>query len=180
MAQNLMRPNVLFRLATVNDLPDIQRIIDEARVLLARDGIPQWQGPYPDLDTIREDIDREWSYVLDIDGHAVATSTLGQEPDPNYAELLSGQWAPGSDTPYAAIHRTAITSGYRGHHLSRNLFCGLIDEAWRLGYRQLRIDTHQLNARMRHIIDEHGFRYAGVVFVRGNRNDQRNVYQKFL
>ena len=48
------------------------------------------------------------------------------------------------------------------------------------GFAEVRVDTHEDNARMRHVIEGCGFAYAGRVFIDGDRAQPRRAYQLFL
>ncbi|MCI1902194.1 MAG: hypothetical protein LKI93_05650, partial [Bifidobacteriaceae bacterium] len=85
-------PHPLLRRATLDDLSAMMSIINSAKSLLKADGIPQWQNGSPNEAIIGDDIARGWAYVLDLDGEIVASSTLWQEDDPNYAKIYDGSW----------------------------------------------------------------------------------------
>lgn len=172
--------SVMIRPATATDAPTIMAIIQQAKQLLAADGIPQWQGAYPTQADIDRDIDRGYTYLLLADHEPVGTATLFQEPDPNYATIYNGEWQPQSSDHYATIHRIAIAPGHSGSHLGDLFFSNLTSEAYRLGFRELRIDTHANNARMQHVLLKAGFTYSGIVRMDDDPNDLRNVYQLFL
>lgn len=186
------------RVATEADLPAILGIVTAARALMAADGTPQWQNGKPDDATFAEDVRRGWSRVLvDEAGAVLATAALTDEPDPNYATLLAGAWLPapgaspralrhgpatpdGPAAPYLTVHRLAVAPAARGRGASRALWAALLDEARARGAREVRVDTHRANRRMRRLVEGLGFACAGVVCIDGDRSDQRLVYQLFL
>ena len=55
---------VYIRLAKKEDLDQIMIIIDEAKKLLKKDGIPQWQSGSPNREMLAEDIAKERAYCL--------------------------------------------------------------------------------------------------------------------
>jgi RimJ/RimL family protein N-acetyltransferase len=171
--------SVVLRRAEYSDVDAVMEIINSAKTLLREDGIPQWQNGTPNRETIISDIDRGWSYVLDLGGTVVASAALMEGPDPNYAVIYDGEWQQGSDIPYAAIHRTCVSSRHHGLHLGARLLSSLVQRGRELGVRQFRIDTHDLNVRMQHLIAQAGFVYAGIVRMDNDPEDLRRVYQLF-
>jgi RimJ/RimL family protein N-acetyltransferase len=168
------------RLATLADLPSMMEIIDNSKRLLHADGIPQWQNGTPNEQTVTKDIDRKWAYVLELDGLIVAQAALWEIDDPDYAEIYDGEWHAGSDSAYATLHRTAVAPHYHGKHLGSALLDALIKRGISLGFHQFRIDTHELNTRMQHLIAQAGFTYSGIVRMHNNPEDLRKVYQRFV
>ncbi|PWG00207.1 GNAT family N-acetyltransferase [Levilactobacillus bambusae] len=165
--------SIYCRLATSDDLPTQMAIINEAKALLKRDGSPQWQDGHPDRQQLERDQQAGISYVLVVDGHVAGTAALMQQPDPNY-ENIEGRWH--SDGPYAVIHRIAISGEFHGLHLADFFFALLVSEAVRLGFKTVRIDTHEMNRRMQHIILKAGFTYCGIVQMNHHPDDLRLAY----
>lgn len=75
--------------------------------------------------------------------------------DPTYERIDGGQWL--NDRPYGTIHRIAGDGTVSGL-LEKSLdFCfGLIDT--------VRIDTHEDNKIMQHVIKKNGFDYCGIIY----------------
>lgn len=165
------------RQATNADLPAMMAIIEQGKQALAADQIPQWQDGYPQAADIQTDIDAKIAWVLVVDGQIAGTAALLMTPDPNYANIYQGSWAPTANHRYTSIHRIAIARGYHGQHLTDFYFSNLMTISYHLGFRQMRIDTHLLNHRMQHIITKAGFEYRGIVYMNHNARDQRNAYQ---
>ncbi|MCI1983377.1 MAG: GNAT family N-acetyltransferase [Bifidobacteriaceae bacterium] len=170
----------VLRPSTTADVPAIMDIIIAAKSLLHADGIPQWQNGTPNEDTITADIEQKQAYVLDLDGTIVASAALVDGTDPNYDTIYDGQWQPNSDTAYAAIHRTCVSSRYHGRHLGSLLLSSLIERGTQLGLHQFRIDTHEKNLRMQYLISQAGFMYSGNVRMNNDPADMRRVYQLFV
>lgn len=170
---------VYLRKATLADLDQIDHLIQDAKKLLAADGIPQWQTGYPQKKDILADLEQEMTYLLIVGRQILGTATLMTMPEPNYKNIYQGGWQT-SDQHYATIHRIAIKSDQTGQHLSDFIFSNLLSETLRLGFKEIRIDTHRQNLRMQHILEKTGFEYRGIVYMDSNPDDQRNAYQLFL
>ena len=57
----------------------------------------------------------------------------------------------------------AIDADFRGKGFAQPFLRGLIETAEGMGYRDIRIDTHPLNAIMQKVILRAGFVYRGMV-----------------
>ena len=164
--------------ATGQDLPKIMTIIGEAKALLAADHSPQWQDGHPKRSQFIADIQAGTCWVL-MNGNEVAgTATLMTQPDPNYAHISGGHWV--HNGPYATIHRIAISSQFRGQHLSRFFFSNLITVAKLAGFDALRIDTHAKNERMQHLASDFGFQKRGIIEVVDKNDPKRLAYELSL
>ena len=94
----------------------------------------------------------------------------------DYHHLYEGKWL--TDLPYVVMHRVAIKKKYKGKGLGKKLFEVFIDVAKKEGYRSLRIDTHEGNLPMRHIITSFGFIYCGKAILTPDKD--RMVFEKVL
>lgn len=166
------------RQATKADLPAMLTIIADAKTLLKADGSPQWQDGSPSQAQLLADIEKQQSYVLILGDKIVGTAALVTEPDPHYAEIEAGAWR--STLPYATIHRIAVASNYRGQQLAHYFCSNLISRAYSLGFRALRIDTHQQNLRMQKLITALDFHYCGIIYVAPTPHGRRLAYELIL
>ena len=146
----------MIRPARAEDLPALTPIYDAARRFMAEHGNPtQWSDRYPLPEDLEADLARKQLYVFEENGtiHGAFVLQFGEEP--NYREI-DGAWL--SDAPYAAIHRVASDGAVPGLFDACLAFC-----RERTGH--LRIDTHENNAVMRHLVTSRGFRPCGTVRV---------------
>lgn len=173
------RNTFVLRKATKDDLDEIMSIIAASRELLRRDGIPQWQdeATTPTREEFAASIARGETYVLvPIHGGPIAgLANLVPGPDPSYNKIYTGSWRE-PDEPYIAIHRVAASGAYAGQHIGSRLLAALLEQSLALGYNQARIDTHDRNGRMRHLILKAGFRYAGKILIHGDSYNSRRAF----
>ena len=116
---------------------------------MARTGnATQWGDAFPPEELLREDMRLGRLYVAEEAGnvHGAFAFLLGE--DPTYQVIEGGTWQSGA--PYGALHRVAGSGEVRG------LFGQMVDYAWGV-IPHLRIDTHENNAVMRHLVEKHGF-----------------------
>ena len=166
---------IYLRPATQRNLPSIMTIIHEAQALLKKDGSPQWQDGYPTEEVFQTDIQRNECFVLMVNDQVAGVATLAHDPQPNYQNLSDGHWNV-IDQPYATIHRLALSSEFRGMHLSNYLMSNLISIGIEQGIHNFRIDTHAMNERMQGLIKSAGFHYCGIID-KGNEVQERLGYE---
>ena len=144
------------RLAEERDLPEIAAIYDHARAFMYANGnTTQWPtAQYPSLDSARLDLEDGILYVTETAEGLTGTFVLIPGPDPTYNYIENGSWR--SDTAYGAVHRVAS----RG----RGTLAAALEFA-KTQYIHIRMDTHQDNAPMRHLLQKAGFSYRGIIYV---------------
>lgn len=142
------------RLSQPADLPAIFSIYERARRYMAESGNPsQWGKNRPPEASVRQDVATQCSYVCEIAGSIEAVFMLQSGEDPTYG-YIDGAWIGAS--PYHTIHRIAASGNYSGTFD----FC----VAWcyeKVGH--LRIDTHDDNKIMQHLILKNGFTRCGII-----------------
>lgn len=154
-------PAFVLRPSTLEDIPAINAIIQQAKGYLKEQGSPQWQdGHEPHEAVIREDIRKKASYVLTLEEEIVGTVALIAEKDPIY-EAIEGEWQ--GNNPYVSLHHVAVTQKHRGMGLGKALLDSAIKQAQFLGYGDVRIDTYPANQPMLRLIEKCGFTYCGMI-----------------
>lgn len=155
------------RLATTADLPAINAIYTFARTQMAKDNNPtQWGKSHPAPKLLEADIAANHLYVIEEAGNigGVFAFILGE--DPTYQQI-EGSWS--NDQPYGTIHRIAGNGKVKGIFNKALAFCEQLNP-------NIRIDTHQNNKRMQHLIEKNGFTYCGIILT--DDNTPRLAYQK--
>lgn len=163
-----MSASFLIRPAKAADLPEILAVYERARRFMRENGNPnQWGDGHPAPDILRDDIEKGNLYVLETGGKIRGVFALIFGEDPTYAVIEGGSWL--SASPYAAIHR--IASSGEEH--------GVLEAAVGFASGQiphLRIDTHQDNAVMQHLLLKLGFSKRGIIFL--ENGDRRIAFEK--
>lgn len=150
--------------AQLSDYERIIEILRDGSNQLAEKGIDQWQGDYPNPEHVKEDVKNGFAYLVHSDDdETVGTFTILPAPDHAYDEL-DGQWLKETDR-YLTIHRVAIHSSHAGHGYASQLFEAVIDyvKNHRTDIESLRIDTHEDNKAMQHLITKSGFTRVGTL-----------------
>lgn len=114
----------------------------------------QWKNGFPPQALLAEDIRVGQLYVVKTEDviHAVFAFILGA--DPTYSEIEEGAWI--SDTKYGTLHRVAGNGEIHG------IFSGIV-KFCEQRIRHLRVDTHEDNKVMQHVILKNGFQRCGII-----------------
>lgn len=143
--------------AKEEDLPQILQIYAYARKFMKETGNPnQWKNTAPTEEELKKDIKAGNLYVIRDTHriHAVFAFIIGE--DPTYARIEQGCWK--SDKSYGTIHRVASDGTQRGIFEMVVNYC--LDRI-----PHLRVDTHEDNKVMQHLILKNGFERRGIIYV---------------
>ena len=160
------------RNAEIKDFDSIMRVYACAREYMCKNGnSTQWGKTFPPELLIKEDIENGRNYVIEKDGivHGVFAFILGR--DPTYAHIENGAWL--SDKPYGTIHRIASDGAVHGIFSAAIAFCKAHAASMHIAH--LRIDTHENNMTMQHVIEKAGFKKCGIIYT--NDGTPRIAYE---
>lgn len=157
----------MIRTAEHSDLNRIMEIYRIARDFMKQNGNEtQWGSANPPLEVIENDILNRQLFVY-VEGdiiHGVFAFIIGD--DPTYAIIDNGAWL--NSAPYGAIHRVASSGAVKG------VFSKCLDYCKKL-IDNIRIDTHENNTVMQHLLSKHGFIKCGTIYLRSG--SPRIAYQ---
>lgn len=162
------------------DLPDILDITGQARALLKRRGVDQWQGDYPNAEAFLADIGRGECFMLLHGEEPAGFFTLSTRHEECYDEITDGKWT--ADMACCVLHRSALAAKYRGSGLAERLIKCAEEQCRAYGLRCIRTDTHRKNKAMQRLLRDSGFRYRGNVQVSAEpgHDGARQAYEKIL
>jgi GNAT superfamily N-acetyltransferase len=139
------------RLATLEDLPVVAKMLDEATVFVRTKGRDQWPVPSPQA-KLRASVADRSLYVVEVHGEPAATFTLLLD-DPKF-------W--GERPPDAVyLHKLAVRRGFAGRGLGARIVDWVVDEAARLGRSFVRLDCQRDLPGIRRYYEELGFELRG-------------------
>lgn len=164
------------RQSTKNDISSIMNIINQAQASFKKHGINQWQNNYPNLSVIENDIELDESYVILMDNNIVGTFVLSFRIESSYNIIYDGAWL--SNLAYAVIHRIAFDESIKGKGFSKFVLDHIYTLCLKHERYSIRIDTHEDNQIMRHMLVSNGFILCGTIFlIDGNK---RLAYERLL
>lgn len=147
----------MIRTAKIADIDRIMEIYRVGKEIQIKSGNPnQWQNGYPRREIIEEDIKKEQCYVADREGTIDGVFCFHIGEDPDYRHISEGQWL--NNDEYGVIHRLASAG--------RGVFKEMLE--WCRGkISNIKIDTHEDNSIMKHLLLSNGFKYCGKVYIDG-------------
>ena len=154
--------------AAIQDMDRILPIYERARRYMRETGNPhQWKDSSPTCEQLEADIAQGNLYLItDEDGvQGVFALIFGEDDSYGYIE---GEWL--NDAPYATIHRVASAGKKPG-------ILGICLDYCETRCRNLRIDTHEDNRIMQHLVEKHGFVRCGIIYLASN-GEPRIAYQR--
>ena len=150
-----------------SDWDDLMDIYARARRFMKQAGnLTQWGDSSPREQQIRDDIRLGHSYVYVLEGRVQAVFAMIPGEDPTY-RVIQGAWL--NDLPYCAVHRVASRGEVKGVATQVLEWC--MD---RCG--NIRIDTHDDNLPMQHVLEKNGFIRCGRIW--SEDGSPRIAYQK--
>lgn len=166
---------MIIRIAKENDIPEIKKIVEKAKIYMKENKINQWSENYPNEDVFLTDLKDNRLYVADIDGKVIGMAVLVLDGDGDYKNI-NGKWL--SDGEYGVIHRIAVNPDYKSQNVAKNLLDFFEDKLKELNYDSIRVDTHKDNKSTLRFIEKNGFQKCGIVYIR--KTDERIAFEKLL
>ena len=161
---------MIVRKTTFDDLNEILDIYKYAREQMKLNGNPnQWKNNRPAPETIKKDITNGNSYVIEDNNEIYGVFAFIIGNDPTYEIIENGKWL--NDDEYGTIHRIASNGKSKGILEECLSFCET-----KVG--NIRIDTHEDNKIMQHLVEKLGFKKCGIIYT--DDGTPRLAYQKIV
>ena len=155
------------RKATLDDIDSLNKLYEHARQEMIKNNNPlQWGNTEPSTDKLISRIKDGNHYIVEKDGVFCGAFSAIPGRDPTYTHIV-GKWL--NDNPYITIHTIA----------SNNKEKGVLKAAIDFGFtleNTVRIDTHENNTIMKHLLEKYGFTYCGVIYL--ENSEPRHAYMK--
>lgn len=155
---------MILRNAKKEDAEICYQCIEDAKCYQQSLGFVQWDASYPTLCTILEDIEQNIGYVFVENEQILGYCCIIFGEDPDYLDI-EGAWQ--TNQSYAVVHRMAFAKNSRGKGFSVNAFSLIKKFCIDNGTEAIRIDTHEANKIMQHILQRENFIYCGVIMFQG-------------
>lgn len=156
MEKKQKNQDFIIRKAREEELPEILQIYETARAFMRQTGNEtQWGSNYPPEQLVREDMEKRQLYAAEQSGMLQGVFMFAIGADPTYAHIEEGSWS--AQEPYGVIHRVASAGKAHGLIPAALKYC-------REKTAHLRIDTHENNHVMQHVLEKNGFRKCGIIY----------------
>lgn len=147
--------------AKSTDTDLIMQFIEQARERLRQKGIDQWQGEYPNVQSIINDIENDTAYLISANGVAVGYVCIDFGGEEAY-NTDTAKWL--TDGAYAVIHRIAVGEAYLSKGYAQSAFLLAEELCKQKSVFSIRIDTHEDNETMKHLLLKLAYQYCGNVY----------------
>lgn len=164
------------RKSSKSDVESIMKIIHQAQNYFKEHGIDQWQNNYLNEETILNDINNKYSYVLVKEDAVVGTAAISFDKENTYDVIYDGNWI--SNDEYAVIHRIAVDDKYKGLGLSSVILKNVEEMCANRKIKSIKIDTHEQNLSMQKFLKKSGFEYCGIIYLEDR--SKRLAFEKTL
>lgn len=158
-AQEDKSMEVTFRMATLNDLDEIDILINNAINRMVEHNIFQWDDRYPTCEDFQEDIEKKQLYVGIIDNQIAVIYALNQESDEEYA---NGNWKH-MDKPFYVIHRLCVNPVFQQKGISKITLSHIEKQLKDLDIHAIRLDVFSKNPFALNLYRKHGYSVVGQV-----------------
>ncbi|MGA9211421.1 N-acetyltransferase family protein [Kaistella sp.] len=169
-----LKEQFYFRKALLADIETIWKILQQAIERRKEDGSKQWQDGYPNPETIENDINNNFGFVLESKNEIIAYAALIFDLEPAY-EIIEGKWL--SDKEYLVVHRVAVSTESARKGVATQIFKEIEKIAISKNIFSIKVDTNFDNIPMLKILNKLGYQYCGEVYFRGAA---RKAFEKLL
>jgi len=163
-----------FRKANTTDINIIWEIIQQSIERRRKDGSDQWQNGYPNLQTVKSDVSKEFGYVITVDNEVAVFVALIFNDEPAYSSI-EGAWLTTGE--FLVIHRIAVSEKFAGQGLVKKLFDYVEDFVRTQNVQSIKVDTNFDNIAMLKILESKGYSYCGEVVLAGG---VRKAFEKVV
>ena len=163
-----------FRKASIEDAASVWEILQQAIRRRKSDGSKQWQSGYPNPETVKDDIQNGYCYVLTSDEKIIASTALIFNNEPTY-DVIDGAWLSLGD--FLVIHRMAVADEVLGRGIASHFFELIEEFAKENGVFSIKVDTNFDNHAMLRILEKLNYIYCGEIQV---RDGARKAFEKLL
>ncbi|MGO4291733.1 GNAT family N-acetyltransferase [Chitinophaga sp. RAB17] len=165
---------MILRKADISEVPVIWDILQQAIAQRKEDGSKQWQDGYPNEQTVRDDIENGYGYVVADNNSILAYAAVIFDIEPAYQDI-EGKWL--TDADYVVVHRVATSGLAKGRGIATKLFEMIETLSMEHNVYSIKVDTNFDNVPMLRILDKLNYTYCGEVYFRGAA---RRAYEKVL
>ena len=163
-----------FRLAKISEAFEIWQILKDAIQRRKEDGSNQWQDGYPNMDVVKNDIERKIGFVLTQNDNIIGYTAVIINDEPDYINI-EGKWL--TNQEFMVYHRVAISKKFLAKGMAKKMMKLIEEYALSKNIYSLKADTNHDNIPMLKIFEKMGYSFCGTVHI---RQSPRKAYEKVL
>lgn len=156
---------ISYRIANIDDLDDISRIVNNAVKQLEHEKIYQWDSIYPTKEDFRKDIKKNQLYTGIINDKIVVVYALNKNCDEQYR---NGEWQYIGDN-YNVIHRLCVSPDCQNKGIAHKTLLHIESELRVLGIEAIRLDAFCENPYALKLYSNNGYQKVGIANWRKGR-----------
>ena len=163
-----------FRPAKISEAFEIWQILKDAIQRRKEDGSNQWQDGYPNMDVVKNDIERKIGFVLTRNDNIIGYTAIIINDEPDYINI-EGKWL--TNQEFMVYHRVAISKKFLAKGMGKKMMKLIEKYALSKNIYSLKADTNHDNIPMLKIFEKMGYSFCGTVHI---RQSPRKAYEKVL
>lgn len=163
-----------FRPAKISEAFEIWQILKDAIQRRKEDGSNQWQDGYPNMDVVKNDIERKIGFVLTQNDNIIGYTAIIINDEPDYINI-EGKWL--TNQEFMVYHRVAISKKFLAKGMAKKMMKLIEEYALSKNIYSLKADTNHDNIPMLKIFEKMGYSFCGTVHI---RQSPRKAYEKVL
>ena len=163
-----------FRPAKISEAFEIWQILKDAIQRRKEDGSNQWQDGYPNMDVVKNDIERKIGFVLTQNDNIIGYTAIIINDEPDYINI-EGKWL--TNKEFMVYHRVAISKKFLAKGMAKKMMKLIEEYALSKNIYSLKADTNHDNIPMLKIFEKMGYSFCGTVHI---RQSPRKAYEKVL
>lgn len=149
---------MVIRLASLEEVEVLCRIVRDATRQMDDQGVHQWDDVYPNRATLLMDVERQELHALEIESRIVGLVVINGDQSPEYSDVT---WQ--YSGPALVVHRLAIQPAYQRRGLAKRLMSFAEETAATEGYNCIGLDAFTGNSAAFRTYEKLGYRRAGIV-----------------
>ena len=154
--------NYEFRAAKINDSKIIWELLEMAIIRRRIDGSNQWQDGYPNRKVIKNDIQKNYGYVLTFKEDIVGYCALLINDEPEYLNI-NGNWLTNND--FIVFHRLAISEKFLNRGLAKKMVSFIEKFAISKNIFSVKADTNHDNNPMLKLFKSLNYSLCGKGYI---------------
>lgn len=160
-----------------SELKEILALTRACGLHMRENGIDQWDENYPDIDSLRNDVERNTLFAYREHGVVLGIVVLNEDQDEEYAEI---NWSTSEQDRNLVVHRLAVHPDHQGKGIARKLMDFSEEFARKQGYNAIRLDTFSQNPRNQKFYRTRGYSELGSVFLKYKKAHPYFCYELLL
>lgn len=144
------------------DIMNIMNIIKDVILRMNQQGIDQWDEVYPDIETIRKDLQEKCAFGYFIGDELSGYISINEDMPPEYNSLI---WKIEQEQSLI-VHRLIVKVQQQGKGIAKEIMSFAEDYAKKIGYKAIRLDAFSKNPVSLKLYESNGYQKVGLVYFR--------------